>query len=116
METFILTFLALVLYFLAYQSPKTDRFLYLYSGILFVIASIFGFTGGQDIQVGEEISYNYTTVGNQTVIDTETRTAIYSESTYFVRLFPLFEFWLGLYMILMFVLEGRQDGNRREEE
>lgn len=67
-------------YFLAYQSPKTDLFLYFFAGMFILSAGLAGFAGYGPIQTGEIVTYTYTIFNGSGVIDTETLTPIYDNS------------------------------------
>lgn len=108
MLSFILLVCGFVFYYLSYKSPRTDLILYGVSGIFFILAAIAGFVGYGDIQTAESISYTYTTVNNQSVIDTETRTPVYSGHILFTSGVPIVEFLIGLYILIVLGVEPKQ--------
>lgn len=116
MLSFILLVCGFVFYYLSYKSPKTDLILYGMSGIFFILAAIAGFSGYGDIQTAESISYTYTTVNNQTVIDTEMRTPVYSGNFIFTSGVPIVEFLIGLYILIVLGIEPNQNEPRRKEQ
>lgn len=116
MLNFILLISGFVFYYLSYRSPKTDLILYGMSGIFFILAAIAGFSGYGDIQTAESISYTYTTVNNQTVINNELKTPVYSNNFIFTNGVPIVEFLIGLYILIVLGIEPNQNESRRKEQ
>lgn len=116
MLSFILLVCGFVFYYLSYKSPKTDLILYGMSGIFFILTAIVGFSGYGDIQIAESISYTYTTVNNQTVVDTEIRTPVYSDNIIFTSGVPIVELLIGLYILIVLGIEPSQNEPRRKEQ
>lgn len=102
-----------IFYYLAYQSPKTDKILYTFSGFFFLVAAITGFLGYGDINIAETITYTYTTFNNDTVINTELHSLVPSGSKIFSVYLPLLEFLAGLYILIVFATENKNE-NRKQ--
>ncbi len=113
MLNFIILITAFVFYYLAYRSPRTDLIFYGTSGIFFILAALAGFAGYGDIQVGEQISYNYTTIDNQSIISQENIIPIYSGHTIFTSGIPIIEFLIGLYILITLGVEGKYGTSKK---
>lgn len=72
-----------------------------------MLAALSGFAGFGDIQTGEQITYNYTTVDNQSVVSQETVTPIYSDHIIFTSGLPIIEFLIGLYILIALGVEDK---------
>lgn len=115
MLSFIILLIGFVFYYLSYKSPKTDLILYGISGIFFILAGVAGLAGYGDIQTAESISYAYTTVNNQTVISTETKTPVYSENIIFTSGIPIVEILVGLYILLVLGINPKENESRENK-
>jgi len=113
MLSFIILSIGFVFYYLSYKSPKTDLILYGISGIFFILAAIAGFSGYGDIQTSESISYTYTTINNQTVVDNEIRTPVYSNHIIFTSGIPIVEFLVGLYILVVLAVEPQNESRKK---
>lgn len=94
----LILFIGAIFYYLSYKSPKTDIGLYGISATIFLIAGISGLMGLNGWEVGETVSYTYTTEG---LVNTETHTPVYSDSTFLTRYIPILELLTALYMYMM---------------
>lgn len=74
-----------------------------------MLAGLAGFAGYGDIETGELISYTYTSINNQTVIDTQTTTSIYSNNWIFTNGVPIVEFLTGLYLLIVLGVSGKEN-------
>ena len=112
MESLIFLILGLVIYYLAYISPKTDKILYGFSGILLLFSAIAGFSSNSYIPIGEEIQYTHTTQNNQTIIDTESRSYTYSNSRLTSFALPVLTLFLSLYILIALGLDSQSQNGR----
>jgi hypothetical protein len=94
-----LVVLACIFYFLAYQSPETDQFIYGIAATLLLIAGITGFFGYADVIT------SYNTVSNGGIITT---TPVYSNSQFFNYYLPFLEILISLYMYINLVTFRRK--------
>jgi len=96
----ILILLACVFYYLAYESPRTDLFLYFMSGILFLVAGVSGLAVN-DLS-GWEVSENVVITINEVNASYSqvnlNATPIYSNSNFFVYFLPLLEILMAIYI------------------
>lgn len=74
-----------------------------------MLTAVTGFAGYGDIQTSEQISYTYTTFENQTVVQNEIRTPIYSEHIIFKSGLPIIQFLAGLYILIVLGVEERTE-------
>lgn len=117
MISFILIAIAFGFYYLSYKSPQSDLILYGISGIFFILAGVAGFWGyGIDIQTGETITYTYSNVSNQILVDTETVVPVYSENRIFTQFTPIILFLVGLYLLIVLAINGESKNDRRERK
>lgn len=95
----ILLVFGCILYYLAYESPKTDIFLYFMASMLFLVGGIISITGYGGLQVGTDYNYSITEVNNTISNITIYETPIYSDNTLYNKALGMLEILLAIYMI-----------------
>lgn len=91
MLSLIVLAIGLIMYAIAYISPRTDIILYIISGIFFIFAGFLGLAGHGDIQTGTEII--------KTTDTTYTVFPVYSGLDFFNSYLPIVEILIGIYLI-----------------
>ena len=106
MEGLVFTLLGIIFYWLSYVSPRTDKFIYFFSAIFFLMGAITGFYGMSDIPVG--------VFEDHIQQDDTTWTPIYSGSMFFLWVLPMIQLLLSIYLLINFGLNANQNGRQEQ--
>ncbi len=111
MESLIFLVLGLIIYWLSYISPQTDKIFYGFSGLLLLFSSISGFVDNSYFITGQEV---ITT--NDNGITTETSTYIYSDSNFSSFVLPMTILFLSLYVFSALAVDNNKNGRSKKPD
>lgn len=92
MIAYIFILISVVLYYLAYQSPRTDVIIYIFAGLFMLMGGVTGLVNSDlSMPLGSESVTN---------MGLETTTFIYSTSIFYVWVIPMLFIFLSLYLLM----------------
>lgn len=93
---YIFILIGVVLYYLAYKSPKTDIIVYIFAGLFLLMGGVTGLVNNDLSLPIEDITISET-IGNVT---TSTEVKVLSTSIFYTWVIPLIVIFLSLYLLL----------------
>lgn len=109
MESLILLIIGMTIYYLAYISPKTDKILYGFSGMILLFSAIAGFSSSSYFPIGEDVQYTYDA---QDKLISEQKTTTYSDSRLATNALPIVSLLMGLYILIALGVDSNIENGR----